>query len=87
MFRDTKPSKLKLFDWKMLRKEKIMFKKSLYKAALAYFGDKVGSQEKRAIAEGIASAARNSAECEREKARMEREIRKGTARSRGKLAV
>ena len=42
-----------------------MFKKSLYKAALAYFGDKVGSQEKRAIAEGIAAAARNSAEFER----------------------
>ena len=41
----------------MLRKEEIMFKKSLYKAALAYFGDKVGSQEKKAIAEGIAAAA------------------------------
>ncbi|WP_228777014.1 hypothetical protein, partial [Neisseria meningitidis] len=77
----------KLFDWKMLRKEKIMFKKSLYKAALAYFGDKVGSQEKRAIAEGIASAARNSAEFERKKALIEKEIRDGTARSRGKLPV
>lgn len=63
-----------------------MFKKSLYKAALAYFGDKVGSQEKRAIAEGIA-AARNSAEFERKKALIEKEIRDGTARSRGKLPV
>jgi hypothetical protein len=43
LFRDTKPSKLKLFDWKMLRKEKIMFKKSLYKAALVYFGDCVAA--------------------------------------------
>ncbi|HEZ0053712.1 TPA: hypothetical protein WI549_000718, partial [Neisseria meningitidis] len=47
----------------------------------------VGSQEKRAIAEGIASAARNSAEFERKKALIEKEIRDGTARSRGKLPV
>ena len=61
-----------------------MFKKSLYKAALAYFGDKV---EKRAIAEGIAAAARNKAEFERKKALIEKEIHNGTARSKGKLPV
>lgn len=60
-----------------------MFKKSLYKAALAYFGDKVGEQEKR----GIAAAARNKAEFERKKALIEKEIHNGTARSKGKLPV
>lgn len=64
-----------------------MFKKSLYKAALAYFGDKVGEQEKRAIAEGIAAAARNKAEFEQKKALIEKEIHNGTARSKGKLPV
>ena len=37
----------------MLRKEEIMFKKSLYKAALAYFGDKVGSQEKKRLQKAL----------------------------------
>ncbi len=30
-----------------------MFKKSLYKAALAYFGDKVGSQEKKRLQKAL----------------------------------
>ena len=54
---------------------------------MAYFGDKVGEQEKRAIAEGIAAAARNKAEFERKKALIEKEIHNGTARSKGKLPV
>ena len=45
-----------------------MFKKSLYKADVEYLGNKVGEKEKRAIAEGIAAAARNKAEFERKKA-------------------
>lgn len=53
LFGYIKPSKLKLFDWKMLRKEEIMFKKSLYKAALAYFSDKVGSQEKKRLQKAL----------------------------------
>lgn len=48
-----KTSKLKPFDWKMLREGEIMFKKSLYKAALAYFSDKVGSQEKKRLQKAL----------------------------------
>ena len=48
-----KTSKLKPFDWKMLREGEIMFKTSLYKAALAYFSDKVGSQEKKRLQKAL----------------------------------
>ena len=37
----------------MLREGEIMFKKSLYKAALAYFSDKVGSQEKKRLQKAL----------------------------------